>query len=117
MLDYIVNQTVSTYNIVSGQTNGIYAYINGEYLDGVGWVPDEDYVPTERPWYIDAVAGAGKVVVVDPYVDAQTGTTMVTLARLLNDGKSVVAVGNGDSARRRLPCDLSSAQPSGRAAA
>ena len=31
-------------------TTGIYGWINEEYLDGAGWVPDEDYVATERPW-------------------------------------------------------------------
>ena len=92
MLDYIVNQTVAASNIISGNSNGIYAYINGVYLDGVGWVPDDDYVPTERPWYTLAVNGNGNVVVVDPYIDAQTGTTMITLAKTLCDGKSVVAM-------------------------
>ena len=94
MLDYIVNQTVAASNIIliQGNTNGIYAYINDRYLDGVGWVPDEDYEPTERPWYTDARAKTGKVVVVDPYIDAQTGTTTITLAKTLCDTKSVVAI-------------------------
>lgn len=92
MLDYIVNQTKAALNILPGESNGIYAYIKGDYLDGVGWVPDDDYVPTERPWYIEAVKGNGNVVVVDPYLDAQTGTTMITLAKTLCDGESVVAI-------------------------
>ena len=92
MLDYLVNQSVAAANILSGNSTGIYGYINGEYLDGVGWVPDDDYVPTERPWYIDAQAESGRVVVVDPYLDEQTGTVMITLAKTLCDEKSVVAV-------------------------
>ncbi|MCR4779732.1 MAG: sensor domain-containing diguanylate cyclase [Ruminiclostridium sp.] len=91
MLDYLENQSVAAANIMSGNATGIYAYIDGDYLDGVGWVPDADYVPTERPWYKDAIAGSGDVVVVEPYLDAQTGTIMITLAKTLCDGVSVVA--------------------------
>ncbi|MBQ8927572.1 MAG: diguanylate cyclase [Oscillospiraceae bacterium] len=89
---YLENQSVATSNIVSGQSNGIYAYIGGEYLDGENWVPDEGYEPTQRPWYRDAIGNTGKVVVVDPYLDAQTGMTMITLAKTLCDAKSVVAM-------------------------
>lgn len=92
ILDYIKNQSVAISYFIPGNTTGIYGFINGEYLDGDGWVPDDDYVPTERPWYTGASAGKGKIVVVDPYLDAQTGTMMITLAKLLYDSKSVVAM-------------------------
>lgn len=92
ILDYLENQTIATSNVVTGQSNGIYAYINGEYLDGMGWEPDEDFVATQRPWYVDAMAVAGKVAVVDPYTDVQTGETMITLAKTLCDARSVVAI-------------------------
>nr|MCR5727357.1 hypothetical protein [Lachnospiraceae bacterium] len=78
MLDFIVAQTKSVLNIVYGESTGIYAYINGEYLDGVGWVPEEGYEPTERPWYIGAQERKGDVVVIDPYLDAQTHTILIT---------------------------------------
>lgn len=90
--DYLEDQTYATAVVVSSQSNGIYGYINGEYMDGVLWVPDEDYVPTERPWYVEAMARAGKVVVIDPYLDAQTGTMIITFAKTLCDAKSVVAI-------------------------
>lgn len=92
ILDYLENQSIASLNIIPENTTGIYAYINGEYLDGSGWVPDADYEPTQRPWYIDAVAAAGRIAVVDPYVDAQTGTMMITLAKALGDGSAVVAM-------------------------
>ena len=92
ILDFMIDQSFAMQNVVVGQVNGIYGYINGEYLDGALWVPEDDYVPTERPWYIAAMARSGKVVVVDPYIDAQTGSIMLTLAKTLCDAKSVVAI-------------------------
>lgn len=89
---YIEDQSFATAIVLASQSNGIYGYINGEYLDGVRWVPDDDYVPTERPWYIEAMARSGKVVVIDPYIDAQTGSIILTFAKTLCDAKSVVAI-------------------------
>ena len=90
--DFLVNQSAAVTSVLEGYTNGLYGYINGEYLDGTNWTPDDDYVPTERPWYIEARANIGRVAVVDPYVDALTGTVMLTLSKTLCDAKSVVAL-------------------------
>jgi hypothetical protein len=30
---------------------GVYGYINGAFLDGVGFEPASDYLPELRPWY------------------------------------------------------------------
>ncbi len=79
-------------NAIFENTKGIYGYINGEYLDGAGWVPPEGYVPTERPWYIKAVDNDGEVTVIEPYVDAQTGTVVMSLAKALKGGKGVISM-------------------------
>lgn len=71
---------------------GIYGLFDGVYLDGIGWVPDEDYVPQERIWYIAAYEGGGKPVVVSPYLDAQTNSIMISVSQLLSDGESVVSL-------------------------
>ena len=67
-------------------------YVNDEFLDGSGWVPDDDYVPTERPWYVDAMTSGEEVNYVSPYVDEMTGDTIMTICRPMSDGKSVIAV-------------------------
>ena len=92
MLDFLLSQSAATENITSGYSTGIYALVEDAYLDGTGWIPDRDYVPQERPWYGDAMANIGKVAVVDPYLDAQTHTMMITLAKSLTDVKSVAAI-------------------------
>ena len=92
ILDFLVNQSAAILSTTLENSTGMYGYINGEYLDGTEWVPDDGYVPTERPWYIDARANAGRVAVVDPYTDAQTNTVMITFSKTLCDMKSVAAM-------------------------
>ena len=91
MRGFLVDQSNAVLNTTL-KTTGMYGYIRGEYLDGTEWVPDADFVPTERPWYIDARANVGRVAVVDPYIDAQTHTTMITFSKTLCDAKSVAAI-------------------------
>lgn len=92
ILDYLVGQSTAITSTVFENTTGIYAYVNNEYLDGALWVPDEDFVPTERPWYIKTMENNGNVTLIDPYLDAQTRKITMTIAKKLIDGKSVVAM-------------------------
>ena len=92
ILDFLVNETerIQTTNVLN--TSGLYAYIRGQYYDGAYWVPGDDYIPTERPWYIRAMESKGELALVDPYLDAHTGSVVITLCRCLPDGESVVAL-------------------------
>lgn len=51
-----------------------------------------DYDPRKRPWYTEAKANNGDVVVTDPYIDASTGDMVVTLSKVTKDGSGVVAI-------------------------
>ena len=77
---------------VDSDSTGLYGYIGGEYLDGAGWVPDAGYDPTTRPWYQSAMIHRGKLTFVDPYIDAQTGNVMMTLAKTLGQSSDVIAL-------------------------
>lgn len=92
ILDYLLRQSTAVINTIFENTMGVYGYIHGGYYDGAGWTPDDDYVPQERPWYIKAAANHGEVTLIEPYVDAQSGTVMMSLAKLLGDGESVVSM-------------------------
>ncbi len=92
ILEFLTDETVAVAETLINDSNGIYGYINGEYLDGLGWVPDEDYDPTERPWYLEAMAGNGEVVIADPYLDELTGSVMLSFAKTLCDGVSVMSM-------------------------
>lgn len=76
---------------ISADFTGIYGWFNGEYIDGSGWIPPEDYVPKERPWYTEAQRGNGDLVMVSPYLDTKTNTILFSVAQVLYDGDSVIA--------------------------
>ena len=92
ILDYLVGQSTAVTSTVFENTTGLYVYINGEYLDGALWIPDEEFKPTERPWYIKTIESAGNITLIDPYLDAQTGKITMTISKKLVDGKSMVAM-------------------------
>ncbi len=92
ILDFLENESAYYTNSVDRNFTGVYGWIGGEYLDGIGWVPDADYVPTERVWYTDAVKADGQPAMISPYLDAQTGTIMISISRLLYDGESVISL-------------------------
>ena len=92
ILQYLIKETERVENGIDPNFTGIYGYINGEYLDGGEWTPPDDYIPTERDWYIAAAEAGGKTTLVAPYVDAQTNTVMFSVSRLLSDGESVISL-------------------------
>ena len=90
--EFLVEQTKAVKEISLANSTGLYGFFNGEYLDGSEWVPASNYNPLERPWYIAAKGNIGRVAVVDPYIDAQTNTVMITFSKTLCDAKSVAAM-------------------------
>lgn len=51
----------------------------GEFLNGSGWVPDPDYDPRKRPWYMEAKQ-ANQLTFSDPYLDMVTNQYAVSIA-------------------------------------
>lgn len=92
ILAFLENESDYYMNSVDANFTGVYGWIGGEYLDGIGWEPEAGYVPTERVWYTDAVEADGKPVMISPYLDAQTGTIMISLSRMLYDKESVISL-------------------------
>lgn len=92
ILNYLRNQTKYYSEYIDQNFTGVYGYINGKYLDGTDWVPDDDYVPKERVWYTAAIANNGNPTVVTPYLDAKTGDIMLSISVMLYDKKSVISI-------------------------
>lgn len=92
-----IEQWVTAYSQQYEQTmqydeSGIYGVIRGEGIYSSGWRPGSEYNIQERPWYIQAVAAGGQCARSMVYQDARSGTTMVSLSKLLDDGESVLAL-------------------------
>lgn len=89
---YLLRESEAYAACIDENFTGIYGVFRGDYIDGIGWVPEEGYVPEERPWYLAAVEGNGEPVVVSPYLDAQTNSIMISVSQMLSDGQSVVSL-------------------------
>lgn len=63
----------------------------GNYFDSSGWVPGDDFVVTERDWYREGLLHS-KPAFGDPYVDAMTGNTCVSITSLLNTSPGVTVL-------------------------
>lgn len=78
---------------ISEDFTGIYGWINGSYVDGWGWVPDEGYIPQKRIWYTMAMDNKENgVTLIPPYLDAQTGNIIISVSKVLSDSESVLAL-------------------------
>jgi signal transduction histidine kinase/DNA-binding NarL/FixJ family response regulator/HPt (histidine-containing phosphotransfer) domain-containing protein len=63
---------------------GLYAYIDGRFLDGIGLKPGPDWDPKTRPWYQAAQNLAnGEAVTTSPYIDDRTGKPVISVVRNL----------------------------------
>lgn len=92
VLDYITVETQNQKQHFDVNITGIYGYVMGEYLDGLAWVPPENYDPTRRDWYRAAVEADGEATIIAPYVDAQTNDIIISISRMLSNGKDVLSV-------------------------
>ena len=92
IINYITRESTNTEAQFDESYTGIYGVINGEYVDGVGWTPPEGYDPTLRDWYTTAVSANSEVVIVSPYVDAQTGNVIISICKSLSDPDNVLSL-------------------------
>lgn len=92
ILSYLTIQSEDIIASMDSSYTSLYGYIDGNYLDGSGWVPAADYVPTERPWYVETLEMQQDVAYIRPYLDSKTGEIIMTVTALLSDKKSVIAL-------------------------
>lgn len=68
---------------------GLYMGDNlGNYFDASGWIPGDDFVVTERDWYQEGLTHS-QPAFGEPYVDAMTGSTCVSVTSRLSTSPAV----------------------------
>ncbi|QQZ10223.1 methyl-accepting chemotaxis protein [Heyndrickxia vini] len=50
------------------------------------------YIPSERPWYQEAMKQPGKTIITEPYVSATSGDMVITIAKSMNDHSGVIGI-------------------------
>ncbi len=70
-------------------SDGIMTYMSG------GWVPEDDFVVSERDWYAGAI-NSDSVYITEPYVDEQSGNICITLSKAIYSDGSVIGVAGMD---------------------
>ncbi len=87
---YFKEHSPAVMDMVPANDTGLYGYVNGEYIDGMG--NDATFDPKDREWYKNAINGNGETVLSKPYKDAFDGKAVITISKLLDDGDSVIAM-------------------------
>ncbi len=76
------------YEYIAGKQEGIgmlyYATKDNRVMDSAHWEPPAELVCSEREWYINA-ANSDESIITDPYVDANTGGLVLTIAQALRN--------------------------------
>lgn len=84
---FLVNETAAAKNV-----SDIYVgFEDKTFIDGTGWIPEEDWDCTQRSWFTNAVDADGKVYG-EPYVDAITGDMVIGVSEsfVCQDGRTGV---------------------------
>lgn len=82
---YLTFETGIYRDEINKDFTGIYGFLKGTYIDGTDWIPDGDYDPESRDWYKSAIGTLGSPTIVPPYIDAQTGKIIISVAKMLSD--------------------------------
>lgn len=90
--EYLVKETENVSKQFDENYNGLYGYIMTRYMDGLNWEPPADYDPKTRDWYKVAKEHGGEVAFVPPYVDAQTGSMIISVCRMLPDKQNILSL-------------------------
>jgi len=74
-----------TNNVMWNKPGGFAAFAGG-------WIPDDDWDNTQRPWFTDAKKAQGKIAFSEPYVDSDTHDVIVTLSMTVFNNSADIGV-------------------------
>lgn len=93
LLDYLK----TTMNKNDSYKNGVYIGMsNNRVVDPSGWVPDANYVVTERDWYLEGLNNEDEFKFGASYLDEDTGEYVVSVTAKIKSIESVNRVASAD---------------------
>lgn len=88
-----VQEYVDSIQALDKQVSAVYScYDENITIMSGGWTPPDDFVVTEREWYIKAQENPDQVYISDPYVDEQSGGICITLSKATYKNGKVAGV-------------------------
>jgi methyl-accepting chemotaxis protein len=108
----IVNEDFQTFNSLNEHIAVTYIGSNeGEFFTEPFIDVGSDYDPRTRLWYTDAAANPDTVIWTEPYEDASTGEYVVTAAKAVTSGTTVLGVVSFDLYLENLTAIINSSNP------
>ena len=89
--DFVLNQSGIYSAFIDGCYNGLYGYINGEYITS-GRENYSEYDVITSKWYLAARQANGGTAFVSPYMNEHAHTMMMSVSRTLSDNSSVISM-------------------------
>jgi signal transduction histidine kinase/CheY-like chemotaxis protein/HPt (histidine-containing phosphotransfer) domain-containing protein len=86
-ITFITNYMLADDKFMSYATSvyGFFDVFDGKFHFGTGWIPPDDFVPQNRPWYKAAIDAGGTVGITEPYLVMSLGVIAITYARQIFD--------------------------------
>lgn len=95
--DELMEYLKTTMNKNESYKSGVYIGLSDNRLvEPSGWIPDEDYVVTERDWYIEGLKNEEKFNFGEAYQDKNTGEYIVSATTKLRSVENVEGVASAD---------------------
>ena len=90
--NYIINNGKSISSAVDYY--GYFNVFNDKFISSSGWMPPDDYVMEERPWYKAAINADGNAGMTEPYFDSKLDKLIITFSRCIfdNDGNQLAVI-------------------------
>jgi methyl-accepting chemotaxis protein len=89
MQEYIKRMmaTLSEVSSLYFSNNVIWNGPGGYFVVNDGWIPDNGYDQTARPWFTAAKAAHGKISYVEPYIDPSSGKLAMAMSMTVFDAR------------------------------
>lgn len=95
--DELMEYLKTTMNKNESYKDGVYiGFSDNRFFEPSGWIPDADYVVTERDWYIEGLKNEEKFNFGEAYQDKNTGEYIVSATAKLRSVENIEGVASTD---------------------